>query len=207
MLCCIVVVVLLGVGARFMPWTEARDDGGFAPTASRSGPGDAGERPVFRDPFDVIVGRHTEPSAPPRLRSAVPTMLQAAALGCALYLPFSVALMALGIAEGSAARWSWLTQSLLLAAATVAAIGLSAAIGRRTSRLRGPLATGISATTIGATLLLFLQLDLHLVGLFRLTSTIATIALPAILATACLAGIVIALAARVAAPTRPERLA
>ncbi|WP_349632352.1 hypothetical protein [Gordonia sp. L191] len=40
MLCCLVMVIVLGAGSRFMPWRTVRDDGGFAPTAVRSTPDD-----------------------------------------------------------------------------------------------------------------------------------------------------------------------
>ncbi|AFA73656.1 hypothetical protein GPOL_c26340 [Gordonia polyisoprenivorans VH2] len=203
MLCCLVMVIVLGAGSRFMPWRTVRDDGGFAPTAVRSTPDDTdlaalvdalSERPPGAGP--ALHGRLT-------LHSAVPSVIQAVATGVAASLPVTVALMASGLARTSAPGWVWLIHCSGVAMLTVAVMGAAAFVGLRwPQRIRGVGALGVMAIGIAGALLTVVEIDTRLVDLYQLRSTTVHLVVSSILLGAIISGFIAVIAATSDMPAR-----
>lgn len=202
MLCCLVMVIVLGAGSRFMPWRAVRDDGGFAPTAVRSTPDDTDlaalvdalcERPPRAGP--ALLGRPALHSRP-TLHTAVPSVMQAIATGVAASLPVTVALMASGLARTSAPGWVWLIHCSGVAMLTVAFMGAAAFVGLRwPQRIRGVGALGVMAIGIAGALLTVVEIDTRLVDLYQLRSTTVHLVITSILLGVLMSGFIAVLAA------------
>lgn len=187
MVCCVITAILLAVLHRLMPWQRASDDGGFAPVAVRSAM-ELGAAPS--------AGPQPERWLSQRDAMAAWT-LRFAGLTAALYLVGTVVLVVSGSAEDVAPAWMWVLRSIVVATVAVVTLSKASRLHRRapdpSSRTE---VLGFVALASGATAMLLLEVDMHLIGLYHIRDEGLHTAVHATAAVAMLAGVVLTVARR-----------
>lgn len=191
MVCCVVTAILLAVLHRLMPWRRVSDDGGFAPVASRSA-ADTDGAPTTATPPERWLERRTAAGA---------WMLRFGGLTAAIYLAGSAVLVISGSAHDTAPTWLWVLRSIVVAALTLVALGYASRLHRRapdpSTRTQ---IIGFAALASGAVAMVLMEVDMHLLGLYRIPDAGLHGALHATAVAATLVGTVLTVAMRASAP-------
>lgn len=166
MACCVVAALVLAVLHGLTPWRRrAPDIAGFAPTASRPGPGEP-------EAHRAAIAQTRQPAPLSRRLAALGWVTRFVAVGAVFYVATVALLVRYGIAHTHASQTHWLVRTLAIVGAAAAAMALSTIIFRRGSdRSSGRQIVGFAAIGLALMAIEGMAFDMHLMSMFHLMNS------------------------------------